>query len=92
MNLRMDASLRDRDWRPAMEEKFSALEVTTLRKDLLDCGLDCFQVADAIKTFIACHGYGISAEGARNVAVQLKSLQCGTDCFHKSLESAALMM
>jgi hypothetical protein len=75
-----------------MPEKFSTLEVAMLRNDLLHNGLDCFQVAETIKMFVARRGYGMSAEMARNVTSQLESADYNAECLHQQLESLALVM
>ena len=75
-----------------MQEKFSAVEVESLRTDLLNGGLDLFQVADAIKVFVAMRGYGISVEVAREIASKIEDTSDSTDFFRKGLESMVLVM
>lgn len=75
-----------------MPEKFSTDEVAILRNDLLHSGLDCFQAAETIKTFVAKRGYGISGDVARNMANQLEDLAHNVNAFHQRLETLALVM
>lgn len=72
--------------------KFSTLEVATLRNDLMQHGFDCFQKAETIKVFVARHGYGMSAEMARDVASQLENAHYSADYLHHQLESLAWVM
>ena len=48
-----------------MIEKFSVPELTALRSELLH-GLDSKDAAELIQMFLAGHGYGVSAEEARD--------------------------
>lgn len=74
-----------------MTEKFSVPELTALRSELLH-GFDSKDAAELIQMFLAGHGYGVSAEEARN-AVSRAGLLGGTlETFQKELESIALVM
>ncbi|HLJ30144.1 MAG TPA: hypothetical protein VKY85_25785 [Candidatus Angelobacter sp.] len=75
-----------------MVEKFSIAEVAALRGGLLHGGLDSFQVAEIIKTFIAGHGYGISTETALSAVGRLEATRRDVGSFHRELESLALVM
>jgi hypothetical protein len=75
-----------------MQEKFSASEVESLRNHLLHDGLDSFQVADAIKVFVAMRGYGISVETARKIASKIENARNSVEFFREGLESLALVM
>jgi len=48
-----------------MAEKFSVPELTALRSELLH-GFDSKDAAEMLQMFLAGHGYGVSAEEARN--------------------------
>jgi hypothetical protein len=74
-----------------MLEKFSNIEVEALRNDLLQDGLDSFQGAEIIKTFIAGRGYGISPEMALKTVHRLNT-SCNVELLHKELEALALVM
>ncbi len=75
-----------------MQGKFSTVEVATLRNDLRQHGFDSFQAAETIKVFVAMHGYGMSAEMARDVASTLENSGFNAECFHQQLERVALVM
>lgn len=75
-----------------MQDKFSVLEVTTLRNELMNRGLDSLQVADAIKVFVARRGYAISPEIARDMASRVEGIGCTVESLHMRLETLALAM
>jgi len=75
-----------------MGHKFTATEVATFRRDLLDCGLDWCQTAEVIRAFIINHGYGVSTETALEAARRIDGAGCSLDFVHKELETLALVM
>ena len=54
-----------------MTEKFSVPELTALRTELLQ-GFDCKDATELVQMFLAGHGYGVSAEEARNAVSRAK--------------------
>ncbi|HLW54390.1 MAG TPA: hypothetical protein VKW06_16255 [Candidatus Angelobacter sp.] len=75
-----------------MHEKFSTVQVAMLRSDLAGAGLDSFQIAETIKMFMATHGYGISAQTAREMATRFDGRRDGVEALRRELEASALMM
>ncbi|HEV3037162.1 MAG TPA: hypothetical protein VHA33_05185 [Candidatus Angelobacter sp.] len=75
-----------------MGEKFSVAEVTALRNELLQGGLDSFQTAELLKMFLVGRGYGISPESALDAAGRIEGLHCNVESLHKELETLALVM
>jgi len=75
-----------------MAEKFSVAEVTALRSELLQSGLDFFQTAEVLKLFLAGRGYGVSPESALDAAGRIEGSGCDVDALHKELENLALVM
>ncbi|HLJ86395.1 MAG TPA: hypothetical protein VKZ53_06205 [Candidatus Angelobacter sp.] len=75
-----------------MGEKFSVAEVAALRNELLQGGLDSFQTAELLKTFLAGRGYGISPETALDAAGRIEGAGCRVEMLHKELETLALVM
>ncbi|MFZ0314821.1 MAG: hypothetical protein WAL85_19115 [Candidatus Korobacteraceae bacterium] len=74
-----------------MAEKFSVPELAALRSELLH-GFDSRDAGELLQMFLAGHGYGVSAEEARN-AVSRAGLLGGTlETFQRELESIALVM
>src|SRR5579864_4424209 len=78
--------------RCTMHEKFSTVQVAMLRSDLAGAGLDSFQIAETIKMFMATHGYGISAQTAREMATRFDGRRDGVEALRRELEASALMM
>jgi hypothetical protein len=76
----------------ARSEKFSVSQVAALRRDLLQGGLDYFQAAEIINSFVAAGGYGISQEMARHIAMRLERMHDGVEALHRQLETCALAM
>jgi hypothetical protein len=75
-----------------MQEKFSIVAVASLRSDILHSGLDSFQAAESIKVFVARHGYGISAEVAREVATSLEGRYENAESLRRHLDKSAWVM
>ncbi len=73
-------------------EKFSSTDLSALRSDLLQSGLDSWQAADVISSFLAGRGYGVSTHDARHAASRLESEGCPLDSMQQELEKLALVM
>jgi hypothetical protein len=73
-------------------EKFSSTDLSALRSDLLQSGLDSWQAADLLSNFLAGRGYGVSNHDARNAASRLESAGCSLVCMQQELEKLALVM
>ena len=74
-----------------MAEKFSVPELTALRSELLQ-GFDSKDAAELIQMFLAGHGYGVSAEEARDAVSRAGILGGSLESFQRELESIALVM
>ena len=74
-----------------MAEKFSVLELTALRSELLQ-GFDSKDAAELIQMFLAGHGYGVSAEEARTAVSRVGMMGGTLEAFQRELESIALVM
>lgn len=75
-----------------MPDKFSANELASLWRDLRKNNLDSFQMAEAIKTFVTEYGYGISIEGALNVARSLPPPGGSVTGLRSQLETLTFVM
>ena len=53
-----------------MREKFSVPELTVLKSELLQ-GFDSKDATELVQMFLAGHGYGVSAEEARNAVAKV---------------------
>jgi len=73
-------------------EKFSSTDLSALRSDLLQSGLDSWQAADLLSNFLAGRGYGVSNHDARHAASRLESVGCSLVCMQQELEKLALVM
>lgn len=73
-------------------EKFPAAELAGLRTELIQSGMDSFQAAELLTSFLAGRGYGVDATLARDVALRLESNACSLDCIQKELERVAFVM
>ena len=75
-----------------MVEKFSATELTALRSDLLQGGIDSREAAELLQVFLVGRGYGVSPEAARDAASRVEGAGCSIEVIQKELESIALVM
>lgn len=74
-----------------MAEKFSVPELSALRSELLQ-GLDSKDAAELLQMFLAGHGYGVSAEEARNAVSRVGMLGGTLEAFQREVENIALVM
>lgn len=73
-------------------EKFPAHELKALREELMQSGLDSFQVAELLSAFLTQHGYGVSSDEARTTASQIELSVCTLPRLQEELEKLALVM
>lgn len=75
-----------------IDTHFPISDLAGLRDELLQSGLDTWQVAELIAGFFASHGFGISHIEARSAASRV-SVLCGSlDGMRTELERLALPM
>ncbi|MEG9434085.1 hypothetical protein [Terriglobus sp. ADX1] len=72
--------------------KFSQDDVADLRNELLSSGLDNWQAAELIASFLAARGYGVSTEGARYIASHLDATSLSLENMQRELEQLARHM
>jgi len=70
-------------------EKFTASDLSTLRSDLLQSGVDSFQAAELVTSFLSGRGYGISTDEARGVASTIEGVGCTVESIQAELERVA---
>lgn len=75
-----------------MVEKFPIAELQDLRNGLLQSGLDSWQAAELISSFLSGRGYGVSRQRARDAVAHLDGVRCSLENMQKELESLALVM
>jgi hypothetical protein len=73
-------------------EKFPTVELQELREGLLQQGLDSWQAADLISSFLAGRGYGVSRQSARDAVLRGEGLSHSIDCMQAELEKLAMVM
>jgi hypothetical protein len=73
-------------------EKFPAVELQELRENLLQNGVDSWQAADLISSFLAGRGYGVSRQSARDAVARFDMAAHSIDSMQRELEKLALVM
>jgi hypothetical protein len=73
-------------------EKFTATDLSSLREELTQSGLDSWQAAELISSFLAIRGYGVSNHAARGAAARIESVRCNLKSMQEELEKLALVM
>ncbi|MHB1023522.1 MAG: hypothetical protein ACYC46_09320 [Acidobacteriaceae bacterium] len=75
-----------------MVERFSNTDLASLQSDLKQSGLDSWQAAELISSFLAGRGYGVSNHNAREAATRIESFGCSLESMQVELEKVALVM
>ena len=73
-------------------EKFSAQDLTTLRSELLQSGVDSFQAAEIVANFLTGRGYGCSSQELRTVASAIELSGATPEHIQAELERVARVM
>ena len=73
-------------------EKFTATDLSSLREELTQSGLDSWQAAELISSFLVVRGYGVSNHAARGAASRIESVRCTLKSMQEELEKLALVM
>jgi hypothetical protein len=73
-------------------EKFTEADLAGLREELMKSGLDSWQAADVISSFLAGRGYGVSTQAARKMAARIEMRGCTLPCIQEELEKLAMVM
>ena len=73
-------------------EKFSVPELTALRNELVQGGLDARQAAELLQVFLIGRGYGVSPEAAFDASIRVEGAGCSIESIQKELEGLALVM
>jgi hypothetical protein len=72
--------------------KFTTMELESLRNELMHAGLDTWQSAEVVSSFLMGRGYGVSREHAADAASTIEGHGCNLLCMEKELERIALVM
>lgn len=73
-------------------EKFTSTDLSSLREELTQSGLDSWQAAELISSFLSIRGYGVSNHAARGAAARLESLRFSLPTMQEELEKLAMVM
>ncbi|MEO8870633.1 MAG: hypothetical protein ABI357_07365 [Granulicella sp.] len=73
-------------------KKFAATDLTELRRELQQAGLDTWQAAELVSAFLSCRGYGVSNDGLRNAATRIDSFAVSIQHMQEELEKVAFYM
>lgn len=73
-------------------EKFLASELANLRVELLQSGIDSWQAAELMASFLAGRGYGVNSALVRDAAIRLEGSGCSFECIQQELERVAFVM
>lgn len=73
-------------------EQFPPHELKTLREELMQSGLDSYQVAELLAGFLTQHGYGVSSDHARAAAATQEIVGCTLPRLQEELEKLAFVM
>ena len=75
-----------------MVEKFSVAELSALRNELIQGGLDSWQAAELFQVFLKGRGYGVSSDAAIDAATRVEGSGCSIESLQKELQGLALVM
>ena len=73
-------------------EKFTTADLSSLREELTQSGLDSRQAAQLIGAFLSVRGYGVSSHAVSGAAVRIESVGCSLKSMQEELEKVALVM
>lgn len=73
-------------------EKFTTKDIADLRIELQQSGLDSWQAAELVSSFLSTRGYGISSDGARSAVARIDPAICNLDSMKAELERLALFV
>ena len=74
----------------AATEKFTVTDLSSLREELTQSGLDSWQAAELISSFLSVRGYGVSNHAARGAVAAIES--GSLTAMREELEKLALVM
>lgn len=73
-------------------ERFSVPELTALRNELVQNGLDAKQAAELLQVFLMGRGYGVSPEAAFDASIRVEGAGCSIEALQSELQKLALVM
>ena len=73
-------------------ERFPVADLSGLRDELMQSGLDSWQAGELIAAFLSGRGYGVSNVAARSAASRIESVGCSIQCMQEEFEKLAQVM
>jgi hypothetical protein len=73
-------------------EKFAATDLSELRKELQQSGLDSWQAAELVSAFLSGRGYGVANDDLRSATTRIDSFACSIQRIQEELEKVAFYM
>lgn len=73
-------------------QSFTQSDLSDLREDLRQSGLDSWQAAELISAFLSGRGYGVSSSDARTAASRIESVGCSFQAMQEELSRLAFIM
>ena len=73
-------------------EKFPVADLSGLRDELMQSGLDSWQAGELITAFLSGRGYGVSNTAARSAASRIESVGCSIQTMQEEFEKLAQVM
>lgn len=74
-----------------MAEKFSIPELSALRNELVQGGLDSRDAAEMLQVFLIGRGYGVSPEAALDAVNRVEGSGCSLEVIQTELNRIALV-
>jgi hypothetical protein len=74
-----------------MAEKFSIPELSALRNELVEAGLDSRDAAEMLQVFLMGRGYGVSPEAALDAVSRVEGSGCSLEVIQTELNRIALV-
>lgn len=74
-----------------MAEKFSEPELSALRSELLQSGMDSKDGAELLQVFLIGRGYGVSPEAAMDAIHTVEGSGCSLEVIQRELDRIALV-
>ena len=71
-------------------DKFAPAELSSLRAELMQSGLDSWQAGELVSAFLSGRGYGVSPQAARHAATRIEAVGCSIECMQEVLSGLAI--
>ena len=72
-------------------QTFTPADLSSLRQELQQSGLDLWQAGELISAFLVGRGYGVCNSEARTAASRIESVGCSIQCMQEELSRLAMI-